>query len=137
MPDQEAVTAFSFARFAEAMLSMLSSLVCSVRKEEVFKHIPFFIEISDDVDDLVNIRGLIGKQILFSTKQELEVANIQHFVHQRALKLSSNRKDDAEVLEKHTYCLTKFHHEGKFLKINEARKHIPLDKYYIDPINWV
>lgn len=49
----------------------------------------------------------------------------------------SSKGSSTQVLEKHTYCLTKFHHEGKFLKINETRKHIPLDKYYIDPVNWV
>ena len=48
----------------------------------------------------MSIRGLIGKQILFTTKQELEVANIQQFVQQKAQQLSPSRKDGAEVLEK-------------------------------------
>lgn len=47
------------------------------------------------------------------------------------------RKSEIELYEKHAYCLTKFHQEGKYLRVNENRKYIPLDKYYLDPVDYL
>jgi hypothetical protein len=68
MPDHDAVSSFSFKRFSESMHTMLTSLICFVSQREPFQNLPFFIEIIDDIDDLVSIRGIVRNQILFTTR---------------------------------------------------------------------
>ena len=73
MADRDAVTAFSFKRFAESMQTMLTSLVMIGVTDPLIKPLPFFVEVVDEVDDLCNVRGIFAGKILFTSHQQHHV----------------------------------------------------------------
>ena len=115
---------------------MITSLVVVGVTDPTIKTLPFFIEIVDEVDDLCNIRGIFAGKKLFTSHQVHQIANIQSYIIPKLEKLLQ-KKMQIELYEKHAYCLTKFHQEGKYLRVNENRKYIPLDKYYLDPVEYL